>query len=47
MYSHVVKKYKICDHLEIQKLLTWLIRENINSFHLPYADITVGKIQII
>ena len=40
-------KYKICDHFEIQRLLTWLTRDHINSSHLLYVDITVGKTQII
>lgn len=43
-YSHLVKKkYKICDHLEIQKLLTLLTQENLNFFPSFY----VGKIEII
>lgn len=43
-YSHMVKKiYKVCDHLEIQKLLTLLTQKNINFFPSFY----VVKIEII
>lgn len=44
---YFIKTHKICDHLEIQRLLTWLNQENINFFPLLYIDITVGKTQII
>jgi hypothetical protein len=41
------KKYNICDHLEIQKLLTLLTQENINFFSLFYISPTREKLEII